>query len=78
MSKPRVGYFVEEIDELPYVEQMAPAYVEALQPTRHIVYDFSPVKLMKMHFHLPLWRKYAKDVIDEPFKAFTANWRNAR
>ena len=50
-AKPRVGYFVEALDELPYVEKMVPKFVETSHH-RHIVMIFHLVKLMQMHSRL--------------------------
>lgn len=67
MSKPRVGYFVEAIDELPYVEKqvISTTTTEQLSSYR---YNFSAGKIDEEHFPFHLWRKYAKDVFDEPFR----------
>ena len=68
MSKPRVGYFVEAIDELPYVEKVVPkTTTEAEQPLT-FRYDFSPSKIDEDGFPFRLWRKYAKDLYDESAK----------
>ena len=66
-AKPRVGYFVEALDELPYVEKMAPKFVATSTPQTYR-YDFSPGKIDADAFPFTLWRKYAKDVIDESYK----------
>lgn len=68
MSKPRIGYFVEEIDELPF---RAPVNSEVYsmakeQPTYAI--DFSSAQIDEDSFPFTVWRKYAKDVLDTPFK----------
>lgn len=67
MSKPRIGYFVETIDELPYVEKQIPA-TTSTDILHSYVYDFSAGKIDEDHFPFHLWRKYAKDVFDEPYK----------
>ncbi len=68
ISKPRIGYFVEAIDELPYVEKELPSPIsdEQEKPTNH--FDFSAGKIDEEHFPFHLWRKYAKDIFDAPSK----------
>ena len=69
-SKPRVGYFVEEIDSLPFRENIPPTE-EFQQPAKQqITYevDFSSAKIDEDAFPFTIWRKYAKDVLDTPFK----------
>lgn len=68
MSRARVGYFVETIDELPYVEKETPATTAVLDDKPMDRYDFSSGKIDEEHFPFHLWRKYAKDVFDEPYK----------
>ena len=65
-SRPRVGFFVEAVDELPFAEQLtheikAPA-------TKSYTYDFSPANIDVDSFPFDAWRKIAKDVIDETSK----------
>ena len=68
MSKPRIGYFVEEVDSLPYREA-APILPpqQTLQQTTFTT-DFSTAKIDEDAFPFTIWRKYAKDVLDMPFK----------
>ena len=68
MSKPRVGYFVEAIDELPYVEKVAPQTTTEVEQSLSFQYDFSPGKIDEDGFPFQLWRKYAKDIYDESSK----------
>ena len=68
MSKPRVGYFVEAIDELPYVEKVAPKTMTEAEQPLSFRYDFSPSKIDEDGFPFRLWRKYAKDLYDESAK----------
>ncbi|WP_431028537.1 PLP-dependent aminotransferase family protein [Lysinibacillus sp. LZ02] len=68
MSKPRIGYFVEEIDELPYVEKVAAPTVAQIDEPRSYQYDFSPGKIDEDGFPFQIWRKYAKDIFDESSK----------
>ena len=65
-SKPRVGFFVEAVDELPYAEQTAPEV--QLPSTPNFAYDFSPANIDVDTFPFTVWRKIAKDVIDESSK----------
>lgn len=67
MSKPRVGYFVEAIEDLPFTEKSTTTIPtptkEIQQKTYH--YDFSPAKIDATTFPFTIWRKMAKDLIDE-------------
>lgn len=68
MSKPRVGYFVEEIDSLPFRESEP---IHSFEPSPKKVdfkTDFSTAKIDEDAFPFTIWRKYAKDVLDTPFK----------
>ena len=69
MSKPRVGYFVEEIDSLPF-RKNATTNIEFKEAAQHTEYeiDFSSAKIDEEAFPFTIWRKYAKDVLDKPFK----------
>ncbi len=68
MSKPRVGFFVEEIDELPYIEKDLPVIeIEEIEKVIY-EYDFHPGKIDTDSFPFATWRKYAKDVFDESSK----------
>ncbi|MEK4227861.1 MocR-like pyridoxine biosynthesis transcription factor PdxR [Solibacillus sp. FSL H8-0538] len=67
-SKPRVGFFVEALDELPYVEKAAPLSITASPLVEQYVYDFTPGKIDEDAFPFAIWRKYAKEVIDESSK----------
>lgn len=70
MSKPRVGYFVEEIDELPFNESATPTieFQQSLSQRPPYTIDFSSAKIDEDAFPFTIWRKYAKDVLDTPFK----------
>ncbi|MEL3959707.1 PLP-dependent aminotransferase family protein [Lysinibacillus endophyticus] len=67
VSKPRIGYFVEEIDELPYVEkdQIDVQY----EPKQRQIYEhnFHPGQI-DSSFPFSTWRKYAKDIFDSSSK----------
>lgn len=67
LSKPRVGYFVEAIDELPFAQ---PAVVHAPQQAEQIRvdWDFSLSKIDEDSFPFDTWRKYAKDLFDASTK----------
>ncbi|WP_010291285.1 PLP-dependent aminotransferase family protein [Kurthia massiliensis] len=64
MSKPRIGFFVEDIATLPYVDKTA-APLEVQQDAPHYDIDFSPSRIDTAAFPFTAWRRYAKDVIDE-------------
>lgn len=70
-SKPRIGYFVEEIDELPLItsQKLAVQLQQAeVLPEKTYAIDFSSAKIDEDAFPFSTWRKYAKDVLDIPFK----------
>lgn len=64
-SKPRRGYFVQEIGELAYVQPVESVPVQTQKPLAELAIDFSPGKIDTAYFPFSQWRKYAKDVIDE-------------
>ncbi|MDN4495411.1 PLP-dependent aminotransferase family protein [Ureibacillus aquaedulcis] len=72
VSKPRIGFFVEEIDELPFIESKSPKKVietrySAPEPYQ---YNFHPGKIDTESFPFAIWRKYAKDLFDYPSKEY--------
>ncbi|MER1987976.1 MAG: PLP-dependent aminotransferase family protein [Solibacillus sp.] len=67
LSKPRVGYFVESIDELPFIEQVKPKLAEPREKVPFII-DFSLSKIDEDSFPFDIWRKYARDLFDTPAK----------
>ncbi|WP_197282663.1 MocR-like pyridoxine biosynthesis transcription factor PdxR [Bacillus sp. FJAT-18017] len=69
-SKPRIGFFVEEIDELPYVQKEILELPEARNVKRSYEFDFHPGKIDGDSFPFSLWRKYAKDLFDTGSKEF--------
>lgn len=64
LSKPRIGYFVEDIDSLPYV---AKEEIHELikPPSLNIDIDFNAGLIDTKSFPFKTWRKYMKDSIDE-------------
>lgn len=64
-SEARVGYFVEDILELPYIEQAAPTLEPSDSVRNDIRYNFSPSLIDEQSFPFSTWRKYAKLAIDE-------------
>jgi GntR family transcriptional regulator / MocR family aminotransferase len=68
MSKPRIGFFVEDINELPYIEtEQAELPVEDAK-VKSFRFDFHPGKIDTDSFPFSQWRKYAKDLYDLPSK----------
>ena len=67
-SKPRKGYFVQEIGELAYVQTTEAVSVAAKEERKKPEIDFSPGKIDTDAFPFTQWRKYAKDSIDESAK----------
>ncbi|WP_409271693.1 PLP-dependent aminotransferase family protein [Neobacillus sp. SCS-31] len=68
ISRPRVGYFVEEIDELPYIEKESLAIPVEKVAERSFQFDFHPGKIDTDSFPFSHWRKYAKDLYDSGSK----------
>ncbi len=69
-SKPRIGFFVEEIDELPYIEKdLLNMPVEKVEK-KIVQFDFHPGKIDPDSFPFSLWRKYAKNLYDSSSKEF--------
>lgn len=64
ISKPRVGYFVEEVGDLAYVETQQKVVPKKFEETNHITLDFHPGHIDTASFPFATWRKYAKDAID--------------
>jgi GntR family transcriptional regulator / MocR family aminotransferase len=67
-SKPRKGYFVQEIGELAYVQPTETVAVAVKKKWKDPEIDFSPGKIDTDAFPFTQWRKYAKDSIDESAK----------
>ena len=68
MSKARVGYFVEEIDELPYIHQDTVASLGELPKKKTYKIDFNPASIDIHAFPFQTWRKYAKELFDDASK----------
>lgn len=67
-TKPRVGFFVETIDDLPYVEKES--NTEHVKPIIKQTFqiDFNPGTIDLDAFPFSIWRKYAKNLFDEQYK----------
>lgn len=65
-SKPRVGFFVEAVDELPFAEQLPQDVKKTVQQL--YAYDFSPAHIDVDSFPFTTWRKIMKDTVDETSK----------
>jgi len=71
-SKPRIGFFVEEIDELPFIENKQPKINvnTPIKKTEPYLYNFHPGKIDTDSFPFAIWRRYAKDLFDYPSKEY--------
>ena len=67
-SKPRRGYFVENLEELSFIKQDTPSLIQEASDTPSYSIDFSPGKIDTDSFPFSLWRKYAKDIMNDKFK----------
>lgn len=67
-AKPRVGFFVEDLESIPLVETPPTAPLATPPPVKW-QYSFHPGKVDSEHFPFTTWRKYAKDIFDEASKA---------
>lgn len=68
MSKSRVGYFVEDIDELPYIQQDSPTILTEQPRKKTYSIDFNPGSIDIDAFPFQTWRKYAKELFDDASK----------
>lgn len=68
MSKSRIGYFVEEIDELPYIQQDTMASINEYPKKMSYKIDFNPGSIDIDAFPFQTWRKYAKELFDDTSK----------
>ena len=66
-TKPRVGFFVEDLESMPLLETASPAPPPAVAHVNWR-YSFHPGKVDSAHFPFTTWRKYAKDIFDESSK----------
>jgi len=67
-SIPRKGFYVQAIEELAYVRPANQIEDAIVVKQETIVTDFSPGHIDTDSFPFTQWRKYAKDVMDEPSK----------
>ena len=63
-AEPRRGYFVQEIEELAYVQPVRSTIPATPSATESIAFDFSPGSIDTENFPFIAWRKYARDVVD--------------
>lgn len=65
----RSGYYVEQVDEIAYVEEYReePTHFEAEAVKHKYQIDFNSGRIDTAAFPFNQWRKYAKDVVDERF-----------
>lgn len=68
ISKTRVGYFVEAIDELPYTDKENYKTPSPPETKKTHLIDFHPGEIDIDAFPFHLWRKYAKNLFDENSK----------
>ncbi|MFJ7734444.1 PLP-dependent aminotransferase family protein [Lysinibacillus sp. NPDC097231] len=68
MSKSRVGYFVEEIDDLPYIHQDTVASLSEHPKKKTYKIDFNPGSIDIDAFPFQIWRKYAKELFVDASK----------
>lgn len=68
MSKSRVGYFVENFDELPYLQPEEQPAPKGSQPKKQLTIDFNPGGIDIEAFPFTIWRKYARDLFDDSHK----------
>ncbi|WP_251551226.1 PLP-dependent aminotransferase family protein [Neobacillus muris] len=73
VSKPRIGFFVEDIDELPYIETKQAEWPIEDAEEKTFRFDFHPGKIDTDSFPFSQWRKYAKDLYDHPSKNLLQN-----
>lgn len=68
ISKSRVGYFVEDIDELPYIQQDTSMLLKEQPRKKTYAIDFNPGSIDIDAFPFQTWRKYAKELFDDTSK----------
>ncbi|GEK35537.1 MocR-like pyridoxine biosynthesis transcription factor PdxR [Kurthia sibirica] len=64
IAKPRIGYFVEDVEDLAYIETKKAVISSIKEPSPTIEIDFHPGHIDTASFPFTIWRKYAKDAID--------------
>jgi GntR family transcriptional regulator/MocR family aminotransferase len=61
----RSGYYVEQVEELAYVEEARDELVQTESVKRNYSIDFNSGRIDTTAFPFNQWRKYAKEVLDE-------------
>lgn len=69
-SEARRGYFVQNLEELALIEQAIPIVIQEEKYIATYSIDFSPGKIDTESFPFKIWRKYAKDIVNELNKDF--------
>lgn len=64
-SIPRSGYFVEQVEELAYVEEARAELMQTESVKHKYSIDFNSGRIDTTAFPFNQWRKYAKDILDE-------------
>lgn len=67
-SKSRIGYFVEQLDTLPYVQKNESIATPTETNSKTFEFDFHPGAIDIDFFPFTAWRKYAKELFDEHSK----------
>ncbi|HSJ38282.1 MAG TPA: PLP-dependent aminotransferase family protein, partial [Planococcus sp. (in: firmicutes)] len=62
-SRPRKGFFAQPVEELAYLD--APQEDTVVKEPTVYRFDFNPRTIDTQSFPFPVWRKIAKDVLDE-------------
>ena len=61
----RSGYYVEQVEELAYVEEARDELVQTESVKRNYSIDFNSGRIDTTAFPFNQWRKYAKEILDE-------------
>ncbi|MEK4484002.1 PLP-dependent aminotransferase family protein [Psychrobacillus sp. FSL H8-0484] len=69
-SEARRGFFVQNLEELALIEQAIPNVIQEEKYVSTYSIDFSPGKIDTESFPFKIWRKYAKDIVNEINKDF--------
>ncbi|QTD40187.1 PLP-dependent aminotransferase family protein [Sporosarcina sp. Te-1] len=67
-TKPRQGYYVQAIEELAYIQPTNTAKVSVTPEKEKVQLDFSPGQIDTDSFPFTMWKKYAKEVMDDSSK----------